>query len=96
MVSDQTHRRMMVVFEGRVQGVGFRYTVCRLAGPLRITGTVRNLMNGNVELVAEGTSDALQDLLNGILGSHLGRYIRRHQAAWSEARGEFKNFGISY
>ena len=45
---------MMIHYSGRVQGVGFRYQTHRVAAGFEVTGTVRNLPNGRVELVAEG------------------------------------------
>jgi acylphosphatase len=52
-----------VLFLGRVQGVGFRYTVQRLAHQLGLSGWVRNQPNGDVELVAEGEKDVIDQLL---------------------------------
>jgi acylphosphatase len=43
-----------VTYSGRVQGVGFRYTAQRLAGGFQVAGYVRNLPDGDVELVAQG------------------------------------------
>jgi acylphosphatase len=48
--------------KGRVQGVGYRYYVLREAEERRVTGYVRNLADGSVEVVAEGTDQGLQDL----------------------------------
>ena len=47
---------------GRVQGVGYRYFVLRQADALGVTGFARNRADGTVEVVAEGTDDALADL----------------------------------
>ena len=47
---------------GRVQGVGYRYFVLRQAGALGVTGFARNRADGAVEVVAEGTDDALAGL----------------------------------
>ena len=96
MVSDGTAKRMKVIYTGRVQGVGFRFTTCRLASLFCVTGYVKNLMNGDVELVAEGTEQQLNDLLHEIKGSHLGRYISREQVRWSAAGGHYETFGILY
>jgi acylphosphatase len=52
-------RRMTVFFSGHVQGVGFRYTAKTVAAGFEITGTIRNLPDGRVELVAEGTREEL-------------------------------------
>jgi acylphosphatase len=43
------------LYAGHVQGVGFRYTVRHLAGGFQVSGFVRNLADGRVEVVAEGT-----------------------------------------
>ena len=53
MPADQECRR--IIFHGRVQGVGFRYTTHRIARGFPVTGFVRNLTDGTVELVACGT-----------------------------------------
>jgi len=49
------------VIQGRVQGVGYRYFVRRQAEALGITGYARNRPDGSVEVVAEGTDDALRN-----------------------------------
>ncbi len=48
--------------EGRVQGVGYRYFVQRVAGELGVTGYTRNLEDGRVEVYATGTAEQLADL----------------------------------
>ena len=70
-------KQMQVLFSGRVQGVGFRYTACRIASSFGVMGFVRNLMTGDVEVVAEGSEQELVDFLDEIRGSHLGRHIRK-------------------
>jgi acylphosphatase len=47
--------RMRIFYSGNVQGVGFRYTTKTVATGFEVTGTVRNLLDGRVELIAEGT-----------------------------------------
>lgn len=96
MVNAGSIKRMKVLFAGRVQGVGFRFTVCRLASAFNVTGYVKNLMDGNVEMVAEGIDTELIDLLNEIKYSHLGRYITRETVSWSPATGKYSTFGVSY
>ncbi|HOW65425.1 MAG TPA: acylphosphatase [Candidatus Paceibacterota bacterium] len=86
--------RMQVDYSGRVQGVGFRYTVKSLAPGFEITGTICNLPDGRVELVAEGTRDELEAFHQAILDSGLGGLIRDTQVNWSEARGGFRGFMI--
>ena len=55
-----------IIFHGRVQGVGFRYTTHRIARRFAVTGFVRNLADGTVELVACGADSELQNLLAAI------------------------------
>lgn len=96
MDSDGSMRRLQVLFSGRVQGVGFRFTACRMAASFDVTGFVKNLMNGDVELVAEGREQDLIDFLNEIRGSHLGRHILKERIGWSDATGAYDEFRISY
>ena len=55
--------RWRVLFSGRVQHVGFRYTAYYLARPLYLTGWVRNLPDGRVEMEAQGGVSQLRKLL---------------------------------
>lgn len=54
------------VLRGRVQGVGFRYFVYKVAGELGVAGWVRNLVNGDVEIHAEGDEESMTQFLNRI------------------------------
>ena len=87
-------RRIQVLYSGRVQGVGFRYTVQRVAIGFDVTGMVRNLPDGRVELVAEGTGDELDAFRQGVRESGLGHFIQDEQAAWGEAENQFRGFEI--
>lgn len=86
----------MVVFSGRVQGVGFRYSVCNVAESHDVCGYVRNMMDGTVEVLAEGSEQELVDFLNGIKGSHVGRFISGVDVRWAEASGRYRGFGVQY
>lgn len=55
-----------VIFDGRVQGVGFRYTCKDLAKGFEVVGTVRNLPEGTVELEVMGESDEVEDFIKEI------------------------------
>ena len=55
-----------IIFTGRVQGVGFRFTALDLANRYRLTGFVRNLADGAVELVAQGSDEQINALLQDI------------------------------
>ena len=64
-----------VCYSGRVQGVGFRYTAQSLAQGFAVAGHVRNLSNGDVELVVEGEEAEVQGFLNAVSG-RMGHHIR--------------------
>ncbi|MDH3345746.1 MAG: acylphosphatase [Kiritimatiellaceae bacterium] len=88
--------RITVRYEGRVQGVGFRFTVVRLAQELDVTGWVKNEFDGRVSMVAEGEEEELMALVQSVQNSHLGRYIKQELIRRSTATGEFVTFGIAY
>jgi len=65
-----------VTYSGRVQGVGFRYTAQHLAAGYRVAGHVRNLPNGEVELVAEGDAHEVERFL-AVVAGRMGPNIDR-------------------
>ena len=86
--------RLHVFYSGNVQGVGFRYTVKTLAGGFELTGMVRNLTDGRVELLAEGLRDELSAFQQAIRESELGHFIRREEVTWAEPAGGMRGFEI--
>ena len=86
--------RLRIYYSGRVQGVGFRYTVRSVAMGFEVTGTVRNLSDGRVELVAEGDRRELEEFQRAIQDSEVGGFIRQEASEWSEAAGGFRGFQI--
>ena len=87
-------RRMQVIYSGHVQGVGFRYTVKSLAPGYEITGTIGNLPDGRVELIAEGQPEELEAFQRAVRDSGLGSLIRQEQVVWGPAREPFRGFEI--
>jgi len=85
---------MRVLYSGRVQGVGFRYTVRSVASGFEVTGTVRNLPDGRVELFAEGTGDELQAFQQAVRESGMDHFIQNEDVSWGEAKNEFRGFEI--
>jgi acylphosphatase len=86
--------RMQIFYSGRVQGVGFRYTVKSVASGFEVTGTVRNLPDGRVELIAEGAKAQLEAFRRGIRESGLEHFIDKEDVGWGEAKNEFRGFEI--
>lgn len=65
-----------VFYEGRVQGVGFRFTCKQLARGYEVIGWVRNLPDGRVELQCSGERNEVEDFLEGIIESELKSHIK--------------------
>ena len=84
----------VVFFRGHVQGVGFRYTCRILAKGFSVTGYVKNLDDGRVEMVVEGEGPETENFLQAIDQSHLKSFIRQHTVDWQPATGEWNHFYI--
>jgi acylphosphatase len=87
--------RCEVHYSGRVQGVGFRYTARSIAQLHAVTGYVKNLPDGRVELVVEGRREEVGAVLRSI-ASEMGRHIRELQQTNSPATGQFNGFDIRF
>lgn len=85
--------RRLIVFAGRVQGVGFRYTAASAARDCRVNGYVRNCADGTVELLAEGTVDNVGRLLNS-LGKSFPGYIEQQTVQELDPPEQFDSFEI--
>ena len=86
--------RLQNFYSGKVQGVGFRYSVKVVAAGFEVVGTVRNLPDGRVELQAEGAKEELVEFMQAIRDSDVGGFIRGEETHWSEAKNEFRGFEI--
>ena len=86
-------QRRTVLFSGEVQGVGFRATTCRLVAGRAITGYVRNLPDGSVELVAEGGRDQVDALVCELKDCY-GDMIHEAASTTTPPTGEYVSFGI--
>lgn len=87
--------RTTCIYSGQVQGVGFRYTVMNVAQSYDVTGYVRNLPDGRVELVMEGPADQRMDMLEDIR-SRMEDYIEDTSMSESPAVGEFQTFSVRH
>lgn len=89
-------RRVHITVSGRVQGVFFRANTQEVAQRLGLSGYVRNLPDGRVEVVAEGEEGALQRLVDWChRGPPLAR-VERVEVRWENPTGEFSGFHIRY
>ena len=82
------------MYEGRVQGVGFRYSVREVTYGFEIAGFVRNLADGRVELVVEGDGVEVEAFLAAIHDTQLDNYIRKENINWRPPTSEFIGFEI--
>ncbi len=88
-------QRVEVVFRGRVQGVGFRFTVQEISKQFQVTGFVRNEEDGSVRLVAEGLKEEVQRFLHAIQ-DRMADFIRSTENHWSEATHRWSQFSIEH
>ncbi len=70
--------RLEAWFEGHVQGVGFRYHVCKIAREFEVVGLVENLADGRVYLLAEGRPDETEAFLAEVR-EQLGHFAKKIQ-----------------
>ncbi len=87
--------RVMVFYSGRVQGVGFRVTARQIACGYEVTGSVRNLADGRVELIAEGARAELEAFLQAIEESELSGFIGEKKIEWEKGKGNLRGFAIT-
>ena len=85
-----------LIIKGTVQGVGFRYYTRRLADSLGLSGYVKNLPDGNVEIEAEGDKQSLQDLIRDLQTKDMAEYISSLETEWSAYRHKYSDFVISF
>ncbi|HXU76801.1 MAG TPA: acylphosphatase [Methylomirabilota bacterium] len=93
-MSAAKRKRMHIFYSGRVQGVGFRYTVRSVAHGFEVTGQVRNLPDGRVELLAEGANGELESFREAIRQSGLEHFIQNEDVSWVDSQNEFRGFEI--
>ena len=84
-----------IIFKGMVQGVGFRYTVKQLVHSYSVTGFVRNLYSGSVEIMVEGEREEIERFIRAI-HDDMGGYIKKSELEWGVYTGEFIGFGVKF
>lgn len=76
-----------IIFSGRVQGVFFRATAKQYAEELGVRGSVRNLPNGDVELIAHGSSECTEKLIHKLLHQFLCQIIKKETLSYVSFSG---------
>ncbi len=87
--------RRTAYFSGNVQGIGFRYTTCQIARDYPVTGYVKNLLDGRVEIVAEGLPEEVDRFISAVTNT-MSSYIEYATTTDSTARGAFQSFAVEY
>lgn len=94
MGADHATYRMTARLSGDVQGVGYRAYARRRAQALGLRGYARNLLDGSVEVVAEGSRDALEQFFVILRRGPSSADVTDAQAVWGEPTGEYTTFSI--
>jgi len=83
-----------IVVSGRVQGVGFRYFIARIASDLGLKGYVKNLFNGDVEITAEGRKEFLVELVKKAKEGPSHSNVDSCKFEWLDFKNKYDNFEI--
>jgi len=89
-------KRVHLMISGDVQGVFFRHNTNKVANKLGLTGFVRNLPGGNVEVVAEGDEDKLKELIEFCKKGPIGAHVENVKIEYEEPKNEFYTFSVRY
>ena len=88
-------KRVHVYYSGMVQGVGFRYITRQVADELAVSGWVKNLSDGRVEVEAEADEDVLLYYLQRVK-DYFSRYIQNADIRWLEPKGGASDFKVKF
>ena len=92
--ADRSAERLDATVHGRVQGVGYRYFVLRIAGRQGLTGWVANQPDGSVRCVIEGAPDELDRVEAALRDGPPGAIVEAVQAVRMPASGRFERFEV--
>jgi len=85
-----------IIVSGMVQGVGYRYFVIRTARKLDLTGWVKNLPNGEVEIEAEGAKGNIESLIKELPVGNPSAVVRNVDVNWSKPTGKYSDFDVVF
>jgi len=85
-----------IKIEGRVQGVGFRFFTQDKAREYGIKGYVKNLYDGTVEVLAEGSEDKLNGFINDLKSGPSMAHVQNTNIRWLEPENRYESFTIEY
>ncbi len=89
---EEIMKRVHLIISGKVQGVFYRHKTKKVGNKLGLTGFVRNLSNGNVEVVAEGTEENLKKLIAFCRTGPRWANVEHVEIKYEEQKMDFKTF----
>jgi len=93
-MENNQNERLHAFVQGSVQGVGFRFFIYQTGLNLQLYGWVRNRINGNVEILAEGSRDKLDTLLREARKGPQMAQIDKVDVEWQKSRNDLPSFTI--
>ena len=88
--------KALIIVQGLVQGVGYRFFTVEMAKQYNIKGYARNLPDGNVEVVAEGDEGMINDFIKRLKVGPASARVTGVDIKWDEADFGFENFDIRF
>ena len=88
-------KRGIFYYQGYVQGIGFRYNAKIIAERFSISGYVRNLSDGRVELIVEGDEEEIRNFTAAIY-AHMQAHIHKVEERWADSQNEFNSFQVKF
>lgn len=89
-------KRVHIYVSGRVQGVGFRAFVQHTAQTMNLTGWVKNLYDGRVEVLTEGSEDDINAFIDKLKEGPIGARVDNVDVNWERYQGGQENFRIAW
>ncbi len=90
------YTRAHIIVSGMVQGVGYRYFVCKNARRMELTGWVKNLMSGEVEIEVEGPKGLVESFTQELWTGNAWATVRNVDVNWESYRGQYNGFDITF
>lgn len=88
--------RAHIIVSGMVQGVGYRYFVLKVAHRMELTGWVKNLPNGDVEIDVEGPRGLIESFIRELRVGNAWATVRNIDVEWDKYTGKYTGFDIAF
>ena len=85
-----------IIVSGLVQGVGYRYFVTKIARRMELTGWVKNLLSGEVEIEVEGPKGLVETLIAELKAGNAWAVVRNIEVVWEKFQGKYTGFDIAF